>query len=93
MIPMIQTDEITPQMDVTIEPDLAKSHLIIPREKVNEWFDSLVSPPLTEKGRHLVACFRSSMIPPASPLSTLRYDPWRDHRQTRGQNGVASPFL
>src|SRR5271163_2124236 len=37
--------------------------------------------PLTEKGRHPVACFRSSMIPPASPLSTLRYDPSRDHRQ------------
>src|SRR6202167_1680691 len=37
--------------------------------------------PLTEKGRHSVACFRSSMIPPASPLSTLRYDPSRDHRQ------------
>ena len=37
--------------------------------------------PLTEKGRHPVACFRSSMIPPASPLSTLRYNPSRDHRQ------------
>ena len=37
--------------------------------------------PLTEKGRHPVACFRNSMIPPASPLSTLRYDPSRDHRQ------------
>src|SRR5580700_421062 len=37
--------------------------------------------PLTEKGRHSVACFRSSMIPPASPLSTLRYDPSRVHRQ------------
>src|ERR1700676_5238681 len=37
--------------------------------------------PLTEKGRHPVACFRSSIIPPASPLSTLRYDPSRDHRQ------------
>ena len=37
--------------------------------------------PLTEKGRHPVACFRSSMILPASPLSTLRYDPSRDHRQ------------
>ena len=37
--------------------------------------------PLTEKGRHPVACFRSSMIPPASPLSTLRCDPSRNHRQ------------
>ena len=37
--------------------------------------------PLTEKGRHPVACFRSSIILPASPLSTLRYDPSRDHRQ------------
>ena len=37
--------------------------------------------PLTEKGRHPVASFRSSMIPPASPLSTLRYDPSRVHRQ------------
>ena len=37
--------------------------------------------PLTEKGRHPVACFRSSMFLPASPLSTLRYDPSRDHRQ------------
>jgi hypothetical protein len=37
--------------------------------------------PLTEKGRHPIACFRSSMILPASPLSTLRYDPSRDHRQ------------
>src|ERR1700677_3363993 len=37
--------------------------------------------PLTEKGRHPVACFRSSMILPASPLSTLRCDPSRDHRQ------------
>src|ERR1700691_614790 len=40
-----------------------------------------VSFPLTEKGRHPVACFRSSMIPPASPLSTLRYDPSRVHMQ------------
>ena len=37
--------------------------------------------PLTEKGRHPDACFRSSMIPPASPLSTLRYVPSRSHRQ------------
>jgi hypothetical protein len=37
--------------------------------------------PLTEKGRHSVACFRSSIIPPANPLSTLRYDPSRNHRQ------------
>jgi hypothetical protein len=37
--------------------------------------------PLTEKGRHSVACFRSSMIPPASPLSTLRCDSSRNHRQ------------
>ena len=37
--------------------------------------------PLTEKGRHPVACFRSSMIPPASPLSTLRCHPSRDRRQ------------
>jgi hypothetical protein len=37
--------------------------------------------PLTEKGRHPVACFRSSIIPPASPLSTLRCNPSRDHRQ------------
>ena len=37
--------------------------------------------PPTERGRHSVACFRSSIIPPASPLSTLRYDPSRDHRQ------------
>ena len=37
--------------------------------------------PLTEKGRHPVACFRSSMILPASPLSTLRCHPSRDHRQ------------
>jgi len=37
--------------------------------------------PLTERGRHPVACFRSSMILPASPLSTLRYNPSRDHRQ------------
>ena len=37
--------------------------------------------PLTEKGRHPVACFRSSIILPASPLSTLRCDPSRDHRQ------------
>ena len=37
--------------------------------------------PPTERGRHSVACFRSSMIPPASPLSTLRYHPSRNHRQ------------
>ena len=37
--------------------------------------------PLTEKGRHPVACFRSSIIPPASPLSTLRCDTSRNHRQ------------
>jgi hypothetical protein len=37
--------------------------------------------PPTERGRHSVACFRSSMIPPASPLSTLRCHPSRDHRQ------------
>jgi hypothetical protein len=37
--------------------------------------------PLTEKGRHPVACFRSPMIPPVSPLSTLRCHPSRDHRQ------------
>jgi hypothetical protein len=37
--------------------------------------------PLTEKGRHPVACFRSSMILPASPLSTLRCHPSRDRRQ------------
>ena len=37
--------------------------------------------PLTEKGRHSVACFRSSIIPPASPLSTLRYASSRKHRQ------------
>ena len=37
--------------------------------------------PLTEKGRHPVACFRSSIILPASPLSMLRCHPSRDHRQ------------
>src|ERR1700740_705673 len=34
--------------------------------------------PLTEKGRHPVACFWSSMILPASPLSTLRCHPSRE---------------
>src|SRR6202451_4504301 len=37
--------------------------------------------PLTEKGRPPGACFRSSIIPPASPLSTLRCNPSRVHRQ------------
>jgi hypothetical protein len=37
--------------------------------------------PLTEKGRHLSTCFRSSMILPASPPSTLRCNPSRNHRQ------------
>jgi hypothetical protein len=37
--------------------------------------------PLTEKGRHSDLGFRSSIIPPASPLSTLRYAPSRNHRQ------------
>src|ERR1700677_1807019 len=40
-----------------------------------------VSFPLTEKGRQSVACFRSSSIPPASPRSTLRNEPSRNHRQ------------
>src|SRR6202012_3618888 len=37
--------------------------------------------PPTERGVHSVACFRSSMILPASPLSTLRYVPSREHSQ------------
>src|ERR1700727_1605778 len=48
--------------------------------------------PLTEKGRRSVASFRSSIIPPASPLSTLRYDPSRDHRQDSRPEWSRFPF-
>ena len=37
--------------------------------------------PLTEKSRHPGICFPSSIILPASPLSTLRCSPSQDHRQ------------
>ena len=37
--------------------------------------------------------FRSSIPGPPMPLSTLRLPPRGDRRKTRGQDGVASPFL
>ena len=49
--------------------------------------------PQSEKGRHPVVSFRSSIPSPPMPLSTLRLPPRGDRRKTRGQDGVASPFL
>ena len=49
--------------------------------------------PQTEQGRHPDLCFRSSIPCPPVPLSTLRLPPHDDRRKTRGQDGIAFPFL
>jgi len=49
--------------------------------------------PQSGQGRHPDLCFRSSIPCPPVPLSTLRLPPHDDRRKTRGQDGVAAPFL
>ncbi len=49
--------------------------------------------PSFEQGRHPGLSLRSSIPSPPMPLSTLHASPRGDPRKTRGQDGVASPFL
>ena len=49
--------------------------------------------PQSGQGRHPNLSFRSSIPCPPVPLSTLRPPPRDDRRKTRGQDGVAAPFL
>ena len=49
--------------------------------------------PQSGPGRHPNLSFRSSIPCPPVPLSTLRLPPRDDRRKTRGQDGIAFPFL